>query len=173
MRNMLAFMSVLWTCEQRVRKIEVLWQFCGTRRYCCSHLRWHQSAHLLILWRLENHYHAKGWKRVAPRLHNVSDVTLVLQRSKREKEQKKCPCRLLHVVVIWICAELRVNGNNSGTFIFIRRGNRLIGITSAYVNVLSVWKKKSSLWRLKNNAHAAHQNLPCCLLTNEHNGKCV
>lgn len=77
-------------------------------------------------------------RKVGKELHQGC-TTLATWLQLWEKEQKT----VHHVIVIWICAELHVDGNNCGTFIFIRRGS-LIAIISAYVNVCKRVKKKKS-----------------------------
>lgn len=60
---------------------------------------------------------------------------------KRAKRSNICPCRLLHFAETWICAQLHVNWNNSGIFIFICHGNGLIGMPSFFVFVFFGWNK--------------------------------
>lgn len=70
-------------------------------------------------------FHACVAAKSSNKAHDKSDMTVVLQRSKRKVGEIHLP-RLIYVTVFWICTQPHVNWNNRGIFIFIRYANRLM-----------------------------------------------
>lgn len=94
----------------------------------------------------------KSWQRVARKVQSSSFA------ERWEKRSGIRPYRLLYAAVIWICTQLHINCDNSGTFLFISHVNGLMEILSfskqgknwnicVHVNILIVHFTPDWFWQ--------------------------